>query len=66
MTGRRDERSKSIQVPRVSFEVFFLLMDFIYTDEIHGALKAKQAGELLKLGKEYQLPRLISICEAAF
>ena len=40
-------------------------MDFIYTDEIHGALRPKQAGELLKLAKEYQLARLVDICEAA-
>jgi len=65
LTGRREERAKLIEVPRVSYEVFFLLMDFIYTDEIHGSLRAKQAGELLKLAKEYQLARLVDICEAA-
>lgn len=40
-------------------------MDFIYTDCLHGALKARNAGDLLQLAKEYQLPRLVDICEAA-
>ena len=54
-----------MQVPRVKYSVFFALIDFIYTDTLHSSLNPKSAAALLLLAIEYQLPRLVDICEGA-
>eukprot|EP00658_Telonema_sp_P-2_P062812 TRINITY_DN5148_c0_g4_i1.p1 TRINITY_DN5148_c0_g4~~TRINITY_DN5148_c0_g4_i1.p1 ORF type:complete len:679 (+),score=118.64 TRINITY_DN5148_c0_g4_i1:249-2285(+) len=64
LTGQSSDRAKVIEVPRVKYPVFLALLDFIYTDTVHSSLSVKSAAGLLKLGLEYQLPRLTQICDA--
>lgn len=60
----QESKTKAIVIQEISNEVFCLLLQYLYTDEIDRYASLDDVIELLMLANQYNLSRLVQLCES--